>query len=278
MRKLTLAALLMASTAFTAAADTILFDPEQDGTFFELDLMNTQLLPNGPVSVQQYFGGDGMLNAGDKFKESYVYNFTNATGPGGTVAAWGIGDLNFSISLAGEISNVVYGAGVPNLADPGNLSANMAATSFQTDFYNSNADSSVSLTIDYQGVVIGEFDVVASQVTDAITLDGSNTNVGFVFSYKFDETWALANQATIDSVWRKQNGDLVDFGNFKLESAGSAGPNGTSDGVFSDGDGVYIDINVKDNGSTIIAKIPEPTSIALFGLALIGLAGARRRA
>jgi hypothetical protein len=278
MKKLTIATLLLAGITFNSAASTFLFDPEQDGTFFPVDLMNTQLLPNSPVDVHQYLGADGKLNDGDKFTESFVYNFTNATSPALTTEIWGIGELNLSVSLSGSISNVVYGAGVPDIADPAAVfAANLQATSFDTDFNTSAADSTVSLTFDYMGTVIGEFDVTASTVTEAIALDGGNTNVGFIFNYEFDAVWAAANTGLINDVWRTITDDDIDLDLFKLQSTGSAGPNGTSDGVFADALGVYVDINTKDNGSTITASIPEPTSIAMLGLGLLGLAGSRRK-
>ena len=275
MKKL-ITALLLAGASMSASADTFQFDPEQDTTFIDVDIINSQLLPNFPVDVRQYFGADGLLNDGDAFTEQFTFNFSNATP---TLDIWAIDELNFNFDLAGTISNVVYGAGVPDLADlPGNLAtfqANLAATSFDLNFTNTME----ALSIDYNGTVIGVFDLVATTTTDTIALDGSNTNVGFVFNLQFNEAWALGNAATLNSVWRDGDGDLIDIANFDLFAAGSAGPNGTSDGLFFDQNNVpYIDINVKDNGAAFTARIPEPSTVAMLGLALLGFAGSRRKA
>ncbi len=154
----------------------------------------------------------------------------------------------------------------------------MAATSFAVNF--TNTESALTVTY-FDGLVtstLGVFDLVSTISTPTVFLDGSNTNSAFILRLQFNEAWAAANMATIDSVWRRENGDLIDIENFDLIAAGSAGPNGTSDGVFVDGNGPYVDINVKDNGATFTARIPEPSSIAMLGLALLGLARIRRKA
>lgn len=273
MKKLILAAIVFGSTSLAATAGTFQFDPEQDGTFIDVDVANSQLFPNDPVNVRQYLGADLALNNGDEFEEEFTYNFSNTTGAPNEIYLPNI--LNFNFDLEGTIKNVTYGAGVPDLINsPGTFEDDMKAASFDLQFDNTAS----ALTIDYMGTVIGVFDLFQSTVTDTVALDGSNTNVGFVMGFEFNEAWAALNMATINNVWRKKDGNLINIDAFDLFAAGSAGPNGTSTGVSGDANGTFVGLNVKDNGATFTASIPEPTSIAILGLGLLGLAGSRRKA
>ena len=56
MKKLLLAGLALAGMSTVSQAAVFQFDPERDGTFVDVEVMNHQLLPNGPVDVKQYFG------------------------------------------------------------------------------------------------------------------------------------------------------------------------------------------------------------------------------
>jgi len=272
-------ALLLSTSAFNASATTFKFDPDQDTTFIDVDVLTTDLFPNDPILLTQDFGADNLLNNGDTFSESFTYNRTSSTGDPDLIFPNPPNGLDFALTLTGAIGNVVYSAGVPDLNNLPNLGAALDGTSFDTLFNTSAVDASVAMTVSYNLTVIGEFDVVAQTASPNVSLDGTTQNSAFIFDFKFDQAWAAANSALIDSVWKNQNGTSIDITSFVLEGKGSAGPNGTLVSLDPNGgSNGNIVLEVADNGAAFTAKVPEPTSLAILGLGLLGLAGARRRA
>lgn len=284
MNKLILAtaAFVLGTSALTASAQTFEFDPDQNGIFIDTNVLTTSMFPNTPIPVTQSFGADGLLNNGDVFSESFQYNNSNSTGT--PSALFPLNGLTFDMSLTGKIANVAYGAGVPDALDAGGTAVqqatfadNLSQTSFETIFNTSIQDPTAGLTISWMGGVIGEFDLVKQINTVGISLDGTTVNQAFIFDFQFDQTWAAGNMATINAVWRQDGGSLIDATSFTIQGQGSAGPNGSTSGAGVDANGFYVIIDVQDNGSTFKSKIPEPSSIAILGLGLLGLAGARRK-
>ena len=107
----TAVAMFIGATAFNASALIFEFDPEQDGTFIDVAVLTTNMFPNDPIVVQQFFGGDRRLNSGDTFAEAFTYNNTTSTGIPNV--QYPSPDLTFSLTLTGSINNVVYGAVYP---------------------------------------------------------------------------------------------------------------------------------------------------------------------
>jgi len=106
----------------------------------------------------------------------------------------------------------------------------------------------------------------------------------FGFEMEFDTDWYDANPAMAD-LWKNENGDPMLNGTPFLPGAlstinSSARPQHiTGFGFDGDAQEPFMNILVRDDGGSMeFSTIPEPGTIAMFGLALVGLAGFRRRA
>ena len=246
------------------------------------------MFPNDPTVISQFFGADRLLNNGDGFSESFTYNSTTSTGT--PSVQYPTPNLSFDISLTGTIGNVTYGAGIPDLADfdaggaaQSGFFTDLNQTSFDTNFSTTAVNPLSTMTMRYLGTAIGVFDLIAQVNTPAISLDGSTVNQAFILKFGFNQMWAAANAGTINNVFRNSNGSLIDIDSFTLQASGSAGPNGTIAGVATTGNGgatagnEFVGVNVRDNGASFIRQVPEPTTLAILGLSLLGFAGSRRR-
>ena len=302
MKKFILKSVLVGALAYTgtAAADAVItFDPAADGTTttlldnFSVDLINDE------YEVQQYFHGganDLVLDEGDVFTETFTYNVNFSTLDGADLQFWSL--LEFEFNLSGHIEDVTYGlGGAPDLsvlgdANPSNdleFFDNFSDTSFRTVF----DPTENGLIIRYDGDVIAQMDVLQGISQDPISLGGDTLNSGFIFQFDFNEDWVTSNTALFESVWQDAQGNPFNDDNpFSFAIAtGNAGPTGDAfatqngsplfvqdDGGVNDGR-TYFSVGVKDGGGDIVfADIPEPSSIAILGLGLLGLARIRRQA
>jgi len=300
MKKLILSTMAASVFAFNVQADVITFDPAADGsTTMQIDSVSMQINGGTTYEVQQYFHGgadDTKLDEGDLFTESFVYNFTQASLDGTATGTWipalTADQLTFEFSLAGHIADVTYGAGgAPTIGDP-DFASDFADVAFKTVFSSSASAPGTGMTVKYNGSVIGEFDILAGISTDPVELDGST--VGFAITFDFNDVWRNANSNGVNGlferVWAHEDGTaftLAEDFNFAL-AQGSAGPTGNSfdnTGAFgplhTDGGTIagktYFSVEVDDNGADLAFNVPEPTTLAILGLGLLGFAGTRRR-
>ncbi|MDN4501793.1 PEP-CTERM sorting domain-containing protein [Alteromonadaceae bacterium BrNp21-10] len=282
MRKVLLRSIMSATLALSMSAivqaGPIEFDPEQDSVTITVDNFGLSLFPKDPYEVKQYFHGgadDTKLDSGDLFTESFTYNFNTTTDNVGSDDNIFLNSLLFSFDLTGFISDVTYGSGgAPTLGDPDFLT-DFKATSFTTNF----TASANAMTVTYNGDIIGQFDLLAGVSTQPVALSGSVVS-GFALEFAFNEAWYTGNQAVFENVWKDEFGAPLDpTATFAL-ATGSAGPTGNpfNPGLILNDGNTYASVAVLDNGTTLkFEQVPEPTSLAIIGLGLLGLAGMRKR-
>jgi hypothetical protein len=183
-----------------------------------------------------------------------AYTLANYPGDGGSSASgWGLADLPavFSGSTLTLSPNVnAYAAGVTYWTNPDGTGANQ----MDGAIYNETAGTYVGASVTFT------FDVLANLLVSGYSADAFIKDFGPGYAYNGEQTVNLT--PGVDSVTYALTGnnpsEIVQFG-FEL-----IGPDANPATVAS-------------LGSVEVAPVPEPSTIALGGLGLLGLLGKRFR-
>ncbi|MBL0711133.1 MAG: PEP-CTERM sorting domain-containing protein [Colwellia sp.] len=270
--------LLMSSAAM---ADFVSFDVDGTGAshtpraLFQFNL--TTLASFDPIigsavdKIVQDLGTDGIMNSGDGFTESLSYRVPNAQFLDGfqTLPNEGgsAGFYTVEMDLVGHIDSFMGNGGVDITTD----SATWGALSDATfDIIFDFADSAVELIWNNTDVnsstIVGAWDVLGGGADQIAPNTGGQD---FLLALAFDD-------ATSDDHFFSSDGALISESIAMNQAFGTGTALAHPIGITS-ATGNALNISSTAGNAAMRFSVPEPTSIAILGLGLLGFAGARRR-
>lgn len=227
--------------------------------------------------IDQSFGGDGILNNGDVFTELGFLSVLDADNTG-LIFNGGAANAYFAFEgLSGTVNNYDNGAdGLDTTIDnysptTGNA---LADDSWDLDFIPGVGTLAIYLDDDLNpdngALELATFSLLAGEGDSPVFVLGeSEGQFGIVggFQTVLNDFWSFTDGTDFDDWLTTYGANSIWMSSFNLGA--------TFQGVSDDG--TNLEFQVINEGSFQIAAIPEPTTILLFGVGLLGLAGVSRK-